>query len=361
MRRPGRRHRRENHRLPGPSSATAETSGDLGEFGGILAWSRTTTRRAVQLGRAVEVLEALVREGRKTFPPARVSPTHTSAPPWVPRRRAGTNNCRGDRVTRQIHRDDGIRRARRCVALVACATLVKRYNNAARVKLKVGDVQGSREMATKARALVERWSDDLATSATYRCSPGCWRWEQYRAQGSHTKRLSRSRGSRSPRMRGCRRRRAIDRARQRRRREALPGWSACVLAKAGLQPVSRRRALLEEAHTCSWRAARSSRSCGRRIDAREAAGAIRRSTPSSALRRGHARLGPPRAARTRRPPAGGSATFPAGFRLVVGTLPETAMTRASLKLLLSLVAVAAIAPALPRPRFAARTLYASSR
>jgi eukaryotic-like serine/threonine-protein kinase len=146
-------------RLPGATLDDRRNLGaTLAEYGGILAVVRDDHERAaVQLARATGYLEEVVRESpgdvsaraslayayERTAMAAEVSGKDEQLP------RAVVLLEKSIAATESVVRDDSL-------SVSHTQTLVKRYNNAARVKVRVGDVSGAREMAAKGRALVEK-------------------------------------------------------------------------------------------------------------------------------------------------------------------------------------------------------------
>ena len=146
-------------RRPGASPADRATLGaTLAEYGGILAVVKDDhDDAAVQLARAVEILEAVVRENpRDTAARASLAYAYersamaaevTGRPEQMPR--AIELQERSIATLEAVVRDEPRRASYR-------QTLATRYNNAARAKLAVGDTEGARDMAAHARILAER-------------------------------------------------------------------------------------------------------------------------------------------------------------------------------------------------------------
>jgi tetratricopeptide (TPR) repeat protein len=145
--------------LPGAAIDDRRNLGaTLAEHGGILAVVvDDPTAAAAQLGRAIGYLEALVAENPGDVP-ARASLAYAyergamgveaaGSPEQLPR--AAHLLGRSVAVTESIVRDDPM-------SVSHTQTLVKRYNNSARVNLRVGDVGRARADAARAHALVAR-------------------------------------------------------------------------------------------------------------------------------------------------------------------------------------------------------------
>jgi hypothetical protein len=144
-------------RLPGADNADRRNLGaTLAEYGGILAVVKDDhPAAAAQLARAVEVLEALVREDPADVP-ARASLAYayersamaaevTGRDEHLPR--AVALQEKSIATTLSVVRDDALR-------VSHSQTLAKRYNNAARVKLRTGDIAGARDAAHHGRILI---------------------------------------------------------------------------------------------------------------------------------------------------------------------------------------------------------------
>jgi tetratricopeptide (TPR) repeat protein len=134
----------------------------LAELGGILAVvSDDHVGAAAHLARSTAILEALVREHPGDVPAraslayayerAAIAADATAEASQVPR--AVEMMERSVATTQSVVRDDPAR-------VSYAQTLVKRHNNAARMKLRIGDVEGARGQAESARALVARLAAD---------------------------------------------------------------------------------------------------------------------------------------------------------------------------------------------------------
>ena len=253
----------------------------LAEFGGILAVVKDDHEAAaVQLARAIDVLEALVRELPGDLP-ARASLAYTYERAAMGAEATG----RDDQLPRAIDlltlsiatsesvvRDDPLR-------VSHAQSLVKRYNNAARVHLRVGDVHGAREWASKARALVGRLvADDPRNVGNASMLAGVLAMaSNIEHKGGRFERsieLAREAIAADARLPAETRAGLIVRENVVGAKRSLAA-SSCALAETGLQPVSRGMGLVEEAR----RLLAESRSFKRElvdrgIDAREAATAI---------------------------------------------------------------------------------------
>ena len=146
----------------GMAGATVNDRRDMGatlaEYGGILAVVRDDhAAAAAYLARAVEALEAVVRE-QPADVPSRASLAYayertaavaeaTGRPDELPR--AVEMLEKSIAATESVVRDEPLR-------VFHAQKLGVRYNNSARVRLKAGDVQGARRRAEGAVLLVER-------------------------------------------------------------------------------------------------------------------------------------------------------------------------------------------------------------
>ncbi|MGE0357589.1 MAG: serine/threonine-protein kinase [Burkholderiales bacterium] len=130
----------------------------LAEYGGILAVVKDDHAAAgAQLSRAIGTLEGLLRDDPANLPArsrlayayerAAAVAEATGDPTQLPR--AILLMERSIATTESVIRDDP-------APATHSQTLVKRYNNAARVRLKAHDVKGAREKSAKARNLVEQ-------------------------------------------------------------------------------------------------------------------------------------------------------------------------------------------------------------
>ena len=144
-------------------------------------------------------------------------------------------------------------------------TLVKRYNNAARVKLRAGELEGARDMAAQRPGAGGapggggspqcRGPDDARLGAGDR--------ERHRAQGRTLRHGHRARAGVHRRGRAAARgdTRGVDRARERGRCEAIPRRVHVRAAATTLAAATASRGTARgSAAPCSWRAARSSAS-----------------------------------------------------------------------------------------------------
>ncbi len=146
-------------RLPDAVAADRRNLGaTLAEFGGILAVVKDDhAAAAVQLSRAIDSLEALVRDDPADVPAraslayayerAAIAAETTGKADQLPR--AIEMMERSIATTQSVVRDDPLRDS-------YAQTLVKRYNNAARTQMRGGKLEGARDNAARARALVER-------------------------------------------------------------------------------------------------------------------------------------------------------------------------------------------------------------
>jgi tetratricopeptide (TPR) repeat protein len=145
-------------RLPDSGPADQATLGaTLAQYGGILAVvSDDHPAAAVQLARAVEILEAAVR----TSP--RDTATRVSLA-YAYERAAMAAEVSGDpaQMPRAIELQERAIATMEAVAREEPAhashrqTLAKNYNNTARARLAVGDTEGARDMAARGRTLIE--------------------------------------------------------------------------------------------------------------------------------------------------------------------------------------------------------------
>ncbi|MEQ1516560.1 MAG: serine/threonine-protein kinase [Usitatibacteraceae bacterium] len=146
-------------RLPGAETTDRRNLGaTLAEYGGILAVVKDDHAGAAeQLARAIEILEALAQESpADVLTRARLAYAYERAATAVDvsgRReelpRASELFRKSIATTETVIRDDATN-------LLHSQSLVKRYNNAARLLLKLSDWNGARTYAAKARVVAER-------------------------------------------------------------------------------------------------------------------------------------------------------------------------------------------------------------
>ena len=146
-------------RLPGADFGDRRNLGaTLAEYGGILAVVKDDHAAAtVQLARAVDILEVLVRENpadvltraRLAYAYERAALAAEVTGKKEQRPRAIELFEKSIATTESLIRDDAANLSHQ-------QTLVKRYNNAARAMLKFGDRNGARDKAAKGSALAAR-------------------------------------------------------------------------------------------------------------------------------------------------------------------------------------------------------------
>ncbi|APV52093.1 hypothetical protein BWI17_21930 [Betaproteobacteria bacterium GR16-43] len=227
----------------------------LAEYGGILAVVKgDAAAAAVQLDRAIALLEALVREF-----PADVATQASLA--YACERRAMAVEISGrpedlpraiallDRsiaATEAIVRDDPL-------GVSVPQTLVRRYNNAARVRLKAGDIAGARDHAARGRALVERLAASdpgNVANATMRVSALATSSDVELREGRHERAIALAREAiaADARLPAEVRTGLIVRENVTGAKQSLAA-SACALSEQASLPRARRVALVQEART----------------------------------------------------------------------------------------------------------------
>jgi eukaryotic-like serine/threonine-protein kinase len=253
----------------------------LAEYGGMLAVVKDDhANAAVQLNRAIDILEKLVREVPADIPArARLA--------YAYERAALATEVNGDRAqlpraitlfeksiatTEAVIRDDAAN-------LSHAQTLVKRYNNTARAKLKFADHAGARDTAAKGRALVERLSAaDPANvgNATMLVSALATQSDIENHDGRYDKAASLAREAiaANARLPAQTREGLIVRESVVGAMRSL-GEANCALAQKTSQPRERRDSLLGEARSLLGKSrAFKQELVDRKIDAREATAAI---------------------------------------------------------------------------------------
>ncbi len=270
-------------RLPGAVTDDRRNLGaTLAEYGGILAVVRDDhAAAAVQLGRAVEYLEALVREDSGDVE-ARANLAYAYERSAMAAEVSGKDEQlaramelleRSIVTTESVVRDEGARGARR-------QKLATRYNNAARVKLRLGDVEGARLKAAQGRALVERLvAEDPRNVANATILAGALSMaSDIEYKGGRYERsieLARESIAADARLPAETRAGLIVRENVVGAKRSL-GASACALSEKDRQPQPQRIALLREGRTLLSESRAFKRELVERgIDAREAASAIR--------------------------------------------------------------------------------------
>jgi tRNA A-37 threonylcarbamoyl transferase component Bud32/tetratricopeptide (TPR) repeat protein len=270
-------------RLPGATIDDRRNLGaTLAQWGGILAVVKDDhVAAATQLARAVEYLEALVRDKpgdllsradlAYAYERSAMAAEVTGKDEQLPLAFALLEKSIA--TTESVIRDDGARASRR-------QTLAKRFNNAARVKLRLGDVDGARDNAAKGLALIERLTaEDPRNVENASVLAGAFAMSsdiEYRA-GRYERAIELARESIAVDARLPAETRAglIVRENVVGAKRSL-GTSSCAMSEKGSQPLSRRMALLKEGHALLVESRAFKRELvDRGIDAREAASAIR--------------------------------------------------------------------------------------
>lgn len=269
-------------RLPGAAIDDRRNLGaTLAEYGGILAVVKDDhVAAAAQLARALEYLESLVRENpgdlvaranlAYAYERAATAAEVTGKAELLPR--AVELAEKSIATTLSVVQEDGGRASRR-------QTLAKRYNNAARVTMRLGDVEGARDKAVQGRALVERLAaEDPRNVENATLLAGALAMEsdiEYRG-GRYERAMELARASIAVDARLPAEVRAglIVRENVVGAKRSL-GASACALSGNQSQPLAQRIALVKEAHSLLSESRTFKRELVERgIDAREAANAI---------------------------------------------------------------------------------------
>ncbi len=269
-------------RLPGATIDDRRNLGaTLAEYGGILAVVKDDhVAAAVQLSRAVEYLEALVRENPAdllararlayAYERASMGAEVTGKDEQLPRAIALLEKSIA--TTQSLVRDDAAN-------LLHTQKLASRYNNAARVKMKSGDLNGARDHAAKGRALVKTLlaADPLNISNTTMLAGALAMGSEIEFKNKRYDaaiELARESISVDARLPEETRAGLIVRENVAGAKISL-GAANCALAAQASQPVAIRGRLLKEARSLFMESRAFKRELvDRKIDAREAAKAI---------------------------------------------------------------------------------------
>ena len=269
-------------RLPGADIADRRNLGaTLAEYGGILAVVKDDhVKAAIQLARAVDILEILARENsRDILTRARLAYAYERAATGaeiagkqeqLPRAIALFEKSIA--TTEAVIRDDSANLAHQ-------QTLVKRYNNAARSMLKFGDRNGARGVAAKGSALAARLvalDPGNVGNATMQVSMLATASDiEYRnGQFETAARLARESIAADARLPAETRAGLITRESVVGAMRSL-GCANCALAETNSQPRAQRIKLLKEAQSLLAQSrAFKQELVDRKIDAREASAAI---------------------------------------------------------------------------------------